>query len=156
MFPLLEWEMNCVLQYMHHYSRLMWNCDPLPCNLNTFHHHFICDRSSENLSDSPESQSLPDGDSNGNNTCPETLVLNTHQLAVLSSDDTVCVENKLFTYEDDSLAHCPMRIHGESWLAAKEKEWSNSRMGVGRFDAEFIMLVACLHVQSTELPTWCI
>ncbi|XP_071498298.1 cyclin-G2-like [Diadema antillarum] len=72
------------------------------------------DESCEALSDSLVSQSTSEEEEALGDSSSSALVLNTHQLVPLSSDDTVCVENKLFSYESDSLAHCPMRIHGGS------------------------------------------
>lgn len=71
------------------------------------------DESCGPLSDTAESQSFADDDSNEGDDAQRTLILKTHHLVPLSTDDTVCLENKLFTYEDESLAYCPTRIHGE-------------------------------------------
>ncbi|XP_788820.3 cyclin-G1 [Strongylocentrotus purpuratus] len=77
------------------------------------------DESCEILSDVPDIQSSPsevevDDSDDDKSSSARTLVLNTHQLASLSTDDSICVERKLFTYEDESLAYCPTRIHGGS------------------------------------------
>lgn len=121
-----------------------------------FLHSFF--RSCEILSDVPDIQSSPvevevDDSDDDKSSSARTLVLNTHQLASLSTDDSICVERKLFTYEDESLAYCPTRIHGGSWLAADKESWFLDRnklpwsrlLIAGRSNQSLTVVTMCLN-----------